>query len=101
MGYSRRYAEQMNLAAMTPRGDLSTTGYCLAAPGREYLVYQPGEGPFQLQLEGGDKTLLAVEWFDPKTGKTTAAKQLKATGAATFEPPFAGDAVLCLKAQSR
>ena len=45
MGYSHRYAERMDLAAMTPRVDLSSTGFCLAAPGREYLVYQPGESP--------------------------------------------------------
>ena len=99
MGYSRRYADRMNLAAMTPHGELSTTGYCLASTGREYLAYQPGEGPFQVQFSGGDNTTFAVEWFDPKTGTATHGKPVKAEGQATFAPPFAGDAVLYLKAQ--
>jgi hypothetical protein len=89
----------MNRAAMTPRGELSTTGYCLAAPGKEYLVYQPGEGPFQVQLEGRDDATFAMEWFDPKTGAATKGKQVKAAKEARFEPPFAGDAVLYLKVQ--
>ncbi len=97
MGYSRRYADRMNLAAMTPRGDLSTTAYCLAAPGKEYLIYQPGEGPFQVQLDGGANATFAVEWFDPKTGRTTFGQQVKTAKAVTFEPPFDGDAVLYLK----
>jgi len=84
---------------MTPRGDLSSTGYCLAAPGKEYLVYQPGEGPFQLQLSGGGNTTFAVKWFDPKTGTGSNGKPVKAGGQATFAPSFAGDAVLYLKAQ--
>ena len=62
MGYSRRYADRMNLAAMTPRGVLSTTGYCLAAPGKEYLVYQPSQGAFQVQLSGGGQRTFVIEW---------------------------------------
>ena len=47
MGYTRSYAERINLAAMTPRGDLCSTDYCLANPatsGAEYLVYLPDGG---------------------------------------------------------
>ena len=32
MGYARDYAQRMNMAAMTPHGDLCSTGYCLANP---------------------------------------------------------------------
>jgi len=39
MGDTRRYAEKMNLAAMTPHPELVSTRYCLANPGEEYLVY--------------------------------------------------------------
>jgi hypothetical protein len=98
MGYSRRYAERMDMTAMTPRGDLSSTGYCLAAPGREYLFYQPGEGPFQVQLTG-DNVPFSVEWFDPKTGKAVEGPSVKAGEQVTFTPPYAGDAVLYLKAR--
>lgn len=44
MGYALTYAEKMNLAAMTPCGNLASSGYCLANLGKEYLVYQPESG---------------------------------------------------------
>ena len=40
MGHALRYARRMNLAAMTPQGNLASTGYCLAhaaKQGAEYL----------------------------------------------------------------
>jgi hypothetical protein len=65
LGHTVSYARRMNLAAMAPRGDLSSTTYCLASPGSEYLVYQPGSGAFTLRLERG--TYL-FEWFDVERG---------------------------------
>jgi len=41
MGYTRTYGNRMDLAQMHPRGDLASTGYCLANPGTEYLIYIP------------------------------------------------------------
>ena len=35
------YAERMDLAAAIPHNELASSGYCLAEPGREYLVYFP------------------------------------------------------------
>jgi len=99
MGYTLQYARKMNLVAMTPRGDLSSTGYCQTAPGKEYLIYQPGEGPFQVQLPGEAGITFAVEWFDPKTGRAMDSQPVKATGQSTFTPPITGDAVLYLKAE--
>jgi len=58
----------MNLAEMTPRGDLSSTRYCLAAPGLEYLVYQPESEEFVINLEGSAEKRFSVEWFEPETG---------------------------------
>jgi Family of unknown function (DUF6298) len=46
MGFTRAYAEKINLVAMTPRGDLTSTTYALVNPGVEYLVYQPESGAF-------------------------------------------------------
>ena len=54
MGDTRVFADRMNLAAMTPESALSSTNYCLANPGHEYLVYQPGAGPFTMTLAAGD-----------------------------------------------
>ncbi|MBI3857663.1 MAG: hypothetical protein HY293_18430, partial [Planctomycetes bacterium] len=94
MGQARSYADRMNLAAMTPRGDLTSTGYALANPGVEYLVYQSGSGGFTLSLGGGT---YAVEWFNPSNGTTTPGANVTGGGSAAFTPPFGGDAVLYLK----
>ena len=53
MGDTRRFADRMNVLHMTPRGELTSTGYALANPGDEYLVLQPAEdrAPFTVDLE--------------------------------------------------
>jgi hypothetical protein len=100
MGDTRRYAERMALIAMTPRDDLSSTGYVLANPGEEYLALQPSEtaDPFTVILEAGT---YGVEWF------SVAGRDTKDAGTVTvergapvpFTAPFAdaGPAVLYLK----
>jgi hypothetical protein len=95
MGHTRTYANKMNLAAMTPQNDLSTTGYCLASPGHEYLVYQAETGQFAVSLNAGR---YAFEWFNPATG-AAGSKGSFASGARkkAFTPPFAGPAVLYVK----
>lgn len=98
LGYTRRYAERMNLAAMTPQNKLSSTGYCLAPTGKdrsEYLVYLPEGGKVTVDLAGSSGTLVA-EWFNPTTGETVAGKPAKAGAKRDFTAPFSGDAVLYL-----
>ncbi len=94
MGQTKQYADKLNLAAMTPQNDLASTGYCLANPGSEYLVYQPGGGSFTVTLGAGT---YAVEWFNPTAGQASTAGTVNGGSAQTFTPPFSGDAVLYLK----
>jgi hypothetical protein len=100
MGDTLRYAEKMQLVAMEPRGDLSSTGYVLAKPGEEYLVLQPSEtaDPFQVTLEAGT---YAVEWFSVNRRETESAGKvtIESEGSVSFTAPFteAGPAVLFLK----
>ena len=94
LGHTRLYAEKMDLAAMTPHGDLSSTGYCLAHPGSEYLIFQPSSGPFAVHLQPGT---YAVEWFDPAAGTASTSGTMRASGKTDFSPPFAGAAVLHLR----
>lgn len=98
MGHTRRFAERMNLAAMTPRSELASSTYCLANPGNEYLVYQNRTGEtFSVELNGGT---YRYEWFDPAKGVTASDGSIISSGGAqTFKPPFDGDAVLYLTAQ--
>jgi len=95
MGHTRRYAERINLAAMTPSKDIASTTYCLANPGKEYLVYLPEGGTATVDLSAA-KRELAVEWFDPANDKTVAAGTIRGGGRSAFDAPFSGDAVLYL-----
>ena len=96
LGYTRTLAERMNLAAMTPRGDLASSGYCLANPGKEYLVYQPVPGAaFTVDLHAGT---YEYEWFDPGSGTTNAGDSfVAADGAHTFTAPFREEVVLHIR----
>jgi hypothetical protein len=95
MGYTRTYATKTNFASMTPRGDLTSTGYGLANPRTEYIIYQPGSGAFSVNLASGT---YGVEWFSPGTGASFSGVSFSArSGWRSFTPPFSGDAVLYLR----
>jgi hypothetical protein len=95
LGYTRTYANRMDLAATTPRLEISSTGYCLANPGSEYLVYQPGTGEFTVDLTAGT---YSYEWFNPVAGSKAGEGSFTAErGHKSFASPFQGDAVLYLK----
>ena len=74
MGHTLRYSLRMNLLAMSPHGELSSTGYCLANPvpkDAEYLVHLNGARSVTVNL-GATPGRLAVEWFDPTTGRAVS-----------------------------
>jgi len=96
MGYTLRYADKMNLAAMTPRGNLASTRYCLANPvarGAEYLVYLPSGGTVTVDLSASPGEL-TVAWFNPSTGVTIYEGMTTGGAERSFTAPFGGDAVL-------
>ncbi len=95
MGATRALAGRIDLAKLTPTPDLASTKYCLAHPGREYLVYQSGTGEFSVNVTTGN---YAFEWFDPTKSSVASTGSVKAPGGnRPFTPPFAGPAVLHLK----
>jgi hypothetical protein len=96
MGHTRQYALKMDLAAMTPQGGLSSTDYCLAKAGSEYLVYQPiSNASFSVNLVAGT---YEFEWFDPTTGAVVNKGTFTASnGNRSFTPPFGGMAVSYFK----
>jgi hypothetical protein len=98
MGYIRSYADRLNLAAMAPRGDLSSTHHALVSAGSvhpAFLVYASAGGNFTVNLSGVDGPL-AVEWLNPATGTKAAGASVSGGSTLTFTPPFSGDAVLYL-----
>ena len=93
MGYALQFAERMDMNRCRPLNNLSTTSYCLANPGREYLVYQPTDKePVGLKLEPGQ---YQFEWFEPGTGRTLKRGKISAEKKeTTFANPVEGQAVL-------
>ena len=97
LGYTLAFANKMSLAAMVPENELSSTGYCLAIPGCEYLVYQPDSDPFTVNLEAFAVKSFSVEWFAPATGATTLGAAASGGSNVTLHPPFRGSAVAYLR----
>ena len=94
MGYTLRYARRMNLAEMLPLPDLASTGFCLANPGREYLIYNPAEDGASIAVELTPGKY-QYEWLNLDDGKAASEGTTDATdGRREFEAPFKGDAVL-------
>jgi len=96
LGYTLSYANKMDLAKMTPQGNLTSTGFCLAdnvATGAEYLVYAPSGGTFTVNLSATTRAL-NVEWFNPATGATTVGTAITGGSTKSFTAPCSGDAVL-------
>ena len=92
MGYARNYAIRINLAAARPRGDLASSGYCLAVVGSEYLVFLPSGGSVIVNLAGvtGART---VEWFNSANGQTVVGGSVAGGNSVRITAPFTGTAV--------
>ena len=96
LGDVRRFSERLDLARMVPRGDLSSSGYCLAdaTPDRaEYLVYVPEGGTVTVDLSAA-RGELAIEWLDPDTGARAAGGPVPGGASRELTAPFPGHAVL-------
>ncbi|MFQ6099513.1 MAG: DUF4038 domain-containing protein, partial [Armatimonadota bacterium] len=81
----RRFFEGTRYWRLEPADDLVTRGYCLAEPGREYVVFVEGDEATELDVKapsGG----LAAEWFHPLTARIRPAGTLT-TGRARLKPP--------------
>ena len=98
LGLARGYAQRMNLVRARPLGRLASTGYCLAAPGFQYLVYQPASGAFTLDLRRAPGRF-AVEWLRPATGERFHSS-VRGSRRVTLVPPFAGPAVAFVRRPS-
>ncbi|MEO6755511.1 MAG: DUF4038 domain-containing protein [Chthoniobacteraceae bacterium] len=70
---------------LEPSDKLVSAGYCLANPGREYVVSQKQAAPFTLEIAGATAPLKA-EWFNLLTGKRAAAGSMS-NGTAKLTPP--------------
>jgi hypothetical protein len=100
MGLALEWSQRIDLVAATPHGELASTGYCLANPGKEYLVYCPGKSPeVTVALPNGDYRVL---WFNTRTGQDVESTMLEhRAGEQTLAIPFDGNALLHLVRDSQ
>jgi hypothetical protein len=95
MGQAVRLANRMDLRRMVPAPDVASSGYCLACPGREYLVFAPDGADMELDLRSA-QAALSCEWLDPRTGAEQPIL-LPGGGRPRLSSPFSADSLLWLR----
>ncbi|MFN4179498.1 MAG: DUF6298 domain-containing protein [Armatimonadota bacterium] len=95
MGMTRWLAEQVNLALMQPMPNLSSTMYCLANPGSEYVVYLPHGTEVTVDLTKAIGSL-RVTWLHPVDGTKVDGGKVEGGARRTFKSPFSDHATLWL-----
>ncbi|MCL5271306.1 MAG: hypothetical protein M1457_12330, partial [bacterium] len=98
LGHAARFfgSAVKNLDAMAPRNELAGEGcFCLAAPGREYVVYAgPASGAtVRLDLRQAPGRFTCV-FYDPKTGGQRDAGRHAGGAMVVIATPAPGDWVL-------
>ncbi len=96
LGLTRSCATRMDLAGMVPHEGLASSGYCLANPRRDYLIYLPRGGEVTVDLSAAEGEL-AVEWLNPAKGTSHTAGTVSGGAKRVLKAPFSSDAVLCLR----
>lgn len=96
LGHVRALSLRLDLTRATPQNALASTGYCLANPGAEYVVYLPEGGEVSVDLSAAAGPL-AVEWIHPTEGTLVPGELVQGGEKRSFRAPFTGDAVLFLR----
>jgi len=98
MGYARYFAEKIDLSIVRPVPETASSGFCLAAPGREYLVYCDESSSVNVQLPEKDSAY-EITWFDPSSGRHRIEETAVLKGKHSFSAPWESRSVLLLKAE--
>ena len=99
MGLTCQLAGEVDMAAMVPHNELASSKFCLADPGKEYIVYLPAGKQVTVNLAAAKSPMSAV-WIDPGTGKKSQAITA-APGSHSMTAPSAGDWVLRITAKRK
>ncbi|MBI2302703.1 MAG: hypothetical protein HYU66_27670 [Armatimonadetes bacterium] len=95
LGQTLRVAERMDLRRAVPHGELASTGWCLADPGREYAVYLPAGGEVTVDLTAAAGAL-DVTWFHATGGDGVAGGTVEGGARRALKAPFDGAAAALL-----
>jgi hypothetical protein len=102
LGYTSMFAQKLDLLAIVPRGDLASSGFCLAKPtnpNATFLVYLTSGGTTTVDLSGVSGEMW-VEWFDPQTGAVVSGGTVMGGAPRSFAEPFGRDAVLYIRSRT-
>jgi hypothetical protein len=97
LGLTRAVARRVDLASASPHSELASTRFCLADPGRQYLVYAPQERAITVDLSTASGEL-QVHWVNPRSGVIVERPIVTGRRRQDFQSPFDADAVLLLRA---
>jgi hypothetical protein len=79
VGKAVEYSSKLDLANITPREDLASTGFCLTKPGYQYVVYQPDDEPIIVSgLSEG--TSYYYEVYSAEQSKVVSEGYIQASG---------------------
>jgi hypothetical protein len=92
LGHASRFFNQhvVGLDRLTPHNELVAVGsYCLADPGREYVIYTPigSRAGFTVNLEAAAAKTLNCRFYDPRFGRFEAAFTRQGGGTESFVKP--------------
>lgn len=93
MGVTRWVADQTDLSEMLPHPELASTRYCLANPGKVYIVYLPDNNEVIVDLSNSNGAF-SIKWIHPITGKVTPQEDIKGGAPRILHSPLQGASVL-------
>ena len=99
MGRTRALGARVRLHHLRPATQRCSTRYCLGRLGETYIVYQPAEGAFSVELGRGGS--YRAEWIHPTSGAPIRVAARRARGQTSFEAPWPGPAILYLHRSGR
>jgi len=79
---------------MSPRQDLVDNGYCLAEPGRQYMVYLESHGTVNISVV---PARYSVQWINAQDTRQHIQGKSTSTGRNLQSPTTADDWLVCLK----
>jgi hypothetical protein len=88
MGRCLALSRLVDLAEMIPQPDLTSSGFALAAEGREYIVYHPYGDRLLVDLVGMDGPV-KIEWYHPVDDRVDRGPDLAGGGVVPLRPPDA------------
>jgi hypothetical protein len=93
VGKAVEYGRKLDLENATPREDLASTRFCLAKPGYQYVVYQPGNGPITVSgLRKGAS--YSYELYDVGQAKVVNTGSIQASASSEIFKPAGSGTVL-------